>query len=86
MSVEITIKEIEAMVDEIKEKATKESVYYEDLNWFSTNKYTVPSEYVGELLLFIRKIKNENDIIVSQNDLNRFERLLVSTLAEVNKG
>ncbi len=82
MSVEITIKEIEAMVDEIKEKATKESVYYEDLNWFSTNKYTVPSEYIGELLLFIRKIADEKDVTCVRNKLLKLERILTSIIEE----
>lgn len=82
MSVEITIKEIEAKVDEIKEKATKESVYYEDLNWFSTNKYTVPSEYIGELLLFIRKIEDEKDVTCVRNKLLKLERILTSIIEE----
>ena len=51
----ITIKEIQEIVSDISKELNEDSVLYEDFTWFSTNKYTVPSEYIGELLLFIKK-------------------------------
>lgn len=74
----ITIKEIQEIVSDISKELNEDSVLYEDFTWFSTNKYTVPSEYNGELLLFIKKIKNNVEVSSYKDELTILENKLES--------
>ena len=78
MNNNLTIKDIQGFVNDIMKDISEDSLLYEDFKWFSTNKYTVPSEYIGELLLFISKIKDNSDVCEHKDKLSLLEKELES--------